>query len=169
MVDINPPKETLDNTLYLKCNVASWDQQASTFQKAFDWQHRLDFVALNAGIDDRDDIFNTISGDPARPPKEPNMLTISVCFTAVYYGIKLAAHYISLDSKAAGKTRPGGKVVVTASAAGIYPVKLPISPLSQYRADSDLKECSCSSVLRCKDWACGPGSITRCHFAYIQY
>ena len=38
-----------------------------------------------------------------------------------YYGCKLAAHYMSLDSSAASKSKPGGKVVITASAAGIYP------------------------------------------------
>lgn len=38
-----------------------------------------------------------------------------------YYGCKLAAHYMSLDSTAAGKPKPGGKIVMTASAAGIYP------------------------------------------------
>lgn len=126
MVDINPPKESLDNTLFVSCDVASWDQQASAFQKAFEWQGRMDFVALNAGIDDRDDIFNSISGDPSKPPKEPNMLTIRVCFIAVYYGVKLAAHYLSLDSKTAGKSKPGGKIVITASASGIYTVQLRI-------------------------------------------
>lgn len=123
MVDVNPPKEVLINTLFLSCDVASWDQQASTFQKAYEWQGRLDFVALNAGVEDRDDIFNSISGDPAKPPKEPNVLPIGVCFIGVYYGLKLAAHYLSLDSEAAGKSKPGGKIVITASASGIYNVQ----------------------------------------------
>lgn len=124
MVDINSPKERLDHTLLLSCDVSSWDQQAFTFEQAYGWQGRLDFAALNAGIDDRDDIFNSISGDLTKPPKEPNMKTIDVCFVGVYYGVKLAAHYMSLDSKAAGKSKPGGKIVVTTSAAGIYPVRI---------------------------------------------
>ena len=135
MVDINPPKESLDKTHFVKCDVTSWDQQASAFQRAYDWQQRLDFVALNAGIDDRDDIFNSISADPSKPPREPNMLTIDVCFTAIYYGVKLGAHYLSLNSKAAGKPRPGGKIVVTASAAGIYPVILSFGYSLQLHAD----------------------------------
>ena len=47
-----------------------------------------------------------------------------------YYGVKLAAHYLSLDSAAAGKPKLGGKIVVTASAAGIFPI--PVAP--QYGA-----------------------------------
>ena len=43
-----------------------------------------------------------------------------------YYGTKLAAHYFSLHSKAAGKPKLGGKIVITASAAGIYPI--PVVP-----------------------------------------
>ena len=125
-LDLNPPKEQLDNTLFVACDVSSWDQQASAFQQAYAWQKRLDFVALNAGIDDRDDIFNSISGDADHPPKEPNMKTFGVCFIGVYYGVNLAAHYLSLDTKAAGKPTSGGKIVVTASAAGIYSVRLSI-------------------------------------------
>lgn len=130
---------------------------------------RLDFCALNAGIDDRDDIFKSIryrqsfkvhmSASITHPflvlvetqtthqryafsifrrpfdfmpvshadaqmltqMQKPNMQTIDVDLIAPYYGCKLAAHYLSLDSTAAGKPKPGGKIVVTASAAGIYP------------------------------------------------
>lgn len=150
MVDINPPKETLDHTLYVSCDVSSWDQQASTFQKAYEWQGRLDFAALNAGIDDRDDIFNSISGDPAKPPKEPNMKTIDVCFIGVYYGIKLAAHYMSLDSVKSSKAKPGGKIVVTSSAAGIYPVlQTSIHNVKGAMLTEPSKECRHTPVLRC--------------------
>ena len=122
MADINPPKEELEGTMYVKCDVSSWDQQASLFQKGYEWQGRLDFCALNAGIDDRDDIFNSISSDSTKPPKQPNMQTIEVDMIGPYYGCKLAAHYMSLESKAAGKPKVGGKIVITASAAGIYPI-----------------------------------------------
>lgn len=49
------------------------------------------------------------------------MQTIDVDLLGPYFGCKLAAHYLSLDSTAAGKPKPGGKIVITASAAGIYP------------------------------------------------
>ena len=78
MADINPPKENLDNTKFIKCDVSSWDDQAAMFQQAYEWQGRLDFCALNAGIDDRDDVFQSISSDSTKPPKRPNMKTIEV-------------------------------------------------------------------------------------------
>ena len=124
MADINAPQEILNNTKFIKCDVSSWDQQAGLFQQAYEWQGRLDFCALNAGIDDRDDIFNSISSDSAKPPRKPNMKTLEIDLFGPYYGVKLAAHYMSLDSKAAGKPKVGGKVVITASAAGIYPIPL---------------------------------------------
>lgn len=130
MADLNEPKEKLDSTIFIKTDISSWDQQAAMFKQAYEWQGRLDFFAGNAGIDDRDDIFESISSDSTKPPKQPNMKTIDVNLVGTYYGIKLAAHYMSLDSKAAGKPKVGGKIVVTASAAGIYP--LPSVP--QYAA-----------------------------------
>jgi NAD(P)-dependent dehydrogenase (short-subunit alcohol dehydrogenase family) len=122
MADINPPKDDLEGTKFVKCDVSSWDDQAALFKQAYEWQGRLDFCALNAGIDDRDDIFNSISSDSKKPPKKPNMKTIDIDLIGPYYGIKLGAHYMSIDSKAAGKPKPGGKIVITASAAGIYPI-----------------------------------------------
>lgn len=43
------------------------------------------------------------------------MKTLEVDLFGPYYGVKLAAHYMSLDSQAAGKPKAGGKIVVTAS------------------------------------------------------
>ena len=120
--DLSQPKDQTPNTDFIQCDISSWNQLAWAFEKSYTKYGRLDFIALNAGIDDRDDIFNTISRDPAKPPKEPTMKTLDVCFTGVYYGIKLATHYMSLDSQPAGKAKTGGKTVVTASAAGIYTV-----------------------------------------------
>ncbi|KAK5166815.1 uncharacterized protein LTR77_007544 [Saxophila tyrrhenica] len=122
IADINPPKDSIDGTIFVKTDVSSWDNQASLFKKAYEWNSRLDFCALNAGIDDRDDIFATISGDPSKPPGKPNMATLNIDLIGPYYGIKLAAHYMSLPSTGAGKPKLGGKIVVTSSAAGIYPI-----------------------------------------------
>lgn len=122
MADINPPPETLENTTFIRTDISSWSEQAALFKQAYDSHGRLDFCALNAGISDRDDIFNNITGDPAQPPKEPNMKTIDVNFTGQYYGIKLAAHYMTLDSTWAGKKRTGGRIAITASGSGIFPI-----------------------------------------------
>lgn len=122
MADINPPPETLENTTFIRTDISSWTEQAALFKHAYEAQGRLDFCGLNAGIPDRDDIFNSISGDPSKPPTEPNMKTVDVNFTGQYHGVKLAAHYMSLDSTAAGKKRTGGRIAITASGSGIFPI-----------------------------------------------
>ncbi|KAG8170031.1 hypothetical protein KVR01_000776 [Diaporthe batatas] len=119
ILDIQDPVSEIptEAVTFLKTDVSDWDQLASAFQTAYSRFSRLDFVALNAGIVDRDEIFGSISGDPANPPKSPNMLTFGVNLYGPYYGLKLAAHYMSLPGgKAAAK---GGKVVMTSSMAGI--------------------------------------------------
>ncbi|GAB1218344.1 hypothetical protein ATERTT37_007598 [Aspergillus terreus] len=117
MADIQSPPEAegadTERKLYVKANVASWDDQIRLFETAFKWHNRLDLAALNAGIDERDDIFHTI--DAQNPPKKPNMTPFDVNLTGVYYGIKLFAHYASKSAK------PGGKIIVTASLSGLYP------------------------------------------------
>lgn len=122
VADVNPPSEPLDNTTFIRTDISSWSDQAALFKQAYEIYGRLDFCGLNAGIDDRDDILNNITSDPSQPPAEPNMKTIDVNFTGQYYGLKLAAHYMNLDSTAAGKQYIGGKVAITASESGIFPI-----------------------------------------------
>ncbi|GAM85359.1 hypothetical protein ANO11243_033660 [Dothideomycetidae sp. 11243] len=115
ILDLQPPLATLppSQTLYIPTDASSWSSLSSSFAKV--WSHfsqRLDFVALNAGIDDRDDIFASLS--PTHP-REPNMLTFKVLLFGPYYGAKLAAHYMALNSPR------GGKIVFTSSAMGLRP------------------------------------------------
>lgn len=72
---------------------------------------------MNAGVDNRDDIFHSISKDPAKPPRKPNLLTFEVNLLGPYYGVKLAAHYMSLNPD---PTPQGGKIVITASAGAFF-------------------------------------------------
>ena len=111
-----PPQDAglnAEHTLFIRTDVSSFEDQAKTFQQAFEWRGHLDFAALNAGIDDRDDIFASI--DVSKPPQKPDMSTIDIDLHGVYYGIKLFAHYASRNPT------PGGKIVVTSSVAGFYP------------------------------------------------
>lgn len=39
-----------------------------------------------------------------------------------YYGVKLAVHYMTVPSQGAGKLKPGGKIVLTASGGGLFPI-----------------------------------------------
>lgn len=119
ILDIQPPVIPVlpDATTFIKTDVSKWEDLASAFEQSFSKFHRLDFCALNAGIDDRDDIFGSISRDPAKPPRKPNMLTFEVNLLGPYYGLKLAAHYMSLNPEPVAQ---GGKIVITASAASFY-------------------------------------------------
>ncbi|KAH8691683.1 hypothetical protein BGW36DRAFT_465371 [Talaromyces proteolyticus] len=130
IADINPPKVSIQQTTFIQTDITSWDQQAKMFEVAYAWGKRLDFCALNAGVDDRDDIFDSLSFDINKPPRKPNTLTFSVNLTGTYYGMKLAAHYMTVSSEKGGKTRPGGKIVLTSSGGGIFP----IPALPQYSA-----------------------------------
>ncbi|EOD47080.1 putative 15-hydroxyprostaglandin dehydrogenase (nad(+)) protein [Neofusicoccum parvum UCRNP2] len=132
LLDLNPPPASANlpptTTLFIRTDVSSWASQSAAFATAHAWRQRLDIAALNAGIDDRDCIFHALAPSAAHPPTEPNLQTFAVNLLAVYTGIKLFAHYAALPS--AAKPRPGGAVVVTASAACLH--ALPAVP--QYTA-----------------------------------
>lgn len=120
-----PPSEAAllnDKSLYIRCDVGNWDSQASAFEKAFKWKGRLDFAALNAGIDDRDDIFRAAALDKAEfgdhEPRKPDMSTFEVNLLGAYYGAKLFTHYYLRNRS---KIRKMGCIVMTSSMAGLYP------------------------------------------------
>ncbi|OAG33885.1 hypothetical protein AYO21_12001 [Fonsecaea monophora] len=130
VADINPPKESLPETLFVKTDISSWQDQADMFEQAYAWSGRLDFVALNAGVDHGDDVFGNLSGNVDRPPSRPDTRPFEVNITGTFYGIKLAAHYMTVPSTHSDKPKPGGKIIITASGGGIFPI--PILP--QYTA-----------------------------------
>lgn len=49
-----------------------------------------------------------------RIPPEPDTTCTDVCYKGVYYGIHLAVHFMRKNKV------PGGKIVATASVAGLY-------------------------------------------------
>ncbi|THX28760.1 NAD(P)-binding protein [Aureobasidium pullulans] len=137
IADINPPpaSELADfppSTHHFHItDVSSWGAQSSAFATCFSHFGRLDFCALNAGIDDRDDIFHSTSNELDLPPTKPNMKTFEVNLFGPYYGVKLAAHYMALNPPLMGKGEgKGGRIVITASDAGLW--ALPAVP--QYTA-----------------------------------
>lgn len=101
MADIKEPEKLEDlpceRAIFVKADAGAYYDQANLFDKAFKWRGRLDFAALNAGIDDRDDTFASINA--RSPPTKLDMSTFGVDLLGVYYGIKLFAHYASKKKK----------------------------------------------------------------------
>ncbi|KAK5062862.1 hypothetical protein LTR84_004937 [Exophiala bonariae] len=105
------------DTLFRRVDISVYDQQASLFASAFKWGGgRLDFFAANAGIDDRQSLYEkneTIKLDENGRPTPLNLKTMQVDLDAVIQGVWLFKYYARQNAK------KGGKVVITSSAAGI--------------------------------------------------
>lgn len=112
------------NVIFVQTDVSEWSQQSALFRRAFEWGgNRLDFFAANAGIDDRQNLFD-VPVDADAEPQELNLKTIRVDLDAVLQGIWLFRHYwYRSGGKARGRV---GKIVMTSSAAGLYP--MPTNP-----------------------------------------
>jgi len=109
-------KEFGEDALFIQTDVSVYSQQASLFSQAFAWGgKRLDFLAANAGIDDKQSLYSTDEElDENGLLKEMNMITLKVDLDAVIQGIWLFKYYArqNIGNK-------GGKVVITSSAAGL--------------------------------------------------
>ncbi|KKY14275.1 putative 15-hydroxyprostaglandin dehydrogenase (nad(+)) [Diplodia seriata] len=122
MADVNATEgeriasELGDDALFHKADVSVYSEQAALFQKAFTWgDGRLDFLAANAGIDDRQSLYETDESlDEDGIPKPLNLKTVDVDLLAVFQGVWLFKHYARRNP---GR---GGKIVITSSAAGFY-------------------------------------------------
>ena len=106
------------DTMFHQTDVSSYDQQAALVSQAFEWGgNRLDFFAANAGIDDRQSLYqdnSTVELNANGVPKPLNLKTMDVDLNAVLQAIWLFKYY-------AGKNtgKKGGNIVITSSAAGL--------------------------------------------------
>jgi 15-hydroxyprostaglandin dehydrogenase (NAD) len=120
LLDVSPAGASIAvelgaSAIYFHCDVSSWESQAAAFAATFEIWGRIDFTALNAGIGDNDDFFGA-TGDENGEPVKPGLKTVAVDLIGVFYGIRLSMHYFR---KHEGR---GGKIVVTSSDAGLYPL-----------------------------------------------
>ncbi|BCS28225.1 15-hydroxyprostaglandin dehydrogenase (NAD(+)) [Aspergillus puulaauensis] len=108
-----------DQALFHPTDVTSYEQQGKLFKTAFDWgQNRLDFFAANAGIADTQFLYDSKEElDEDGMLKALSLRAIDVDLAAVIQGIWLFKHY------ARRNTAPGGKIVLTSSSAGLYPME----------------------------------------------
>ena len=101
--------------IFHRTDVSVYADQAALFSHAFTWGgNRLDFVALNAGIDDQQSLYLADESlDEDGMPLPLNLKALDVNLNAVVQGIWLFKHYARKNQV------PGGKIVITSSAAGL--------------------------------------------------
>jgi 15-hydroxyprostaglandin dehydrogenase (NAD) len=107
-----------DSCLFLHVDVSNYEQQAKAFQQTFEWGgNRLDLFFANAGTGDRDSVYKDLNGMDEKTglPKPLDLKNIEVNLNAIIQGVHLARHFFEKNSK------PGGRIVVTASCLGVYP------------------------------------------------
>ncbi len=111
-------KELGPSTFFVQCDVSSYDSQAKAFLAVWKKWGRIDALLANAGIVERSSIFAfRYRGNAVEDvPPEPNLACTDIDYKGVLYGTQLAIHFMRHNP---GKA--GGKIVVTASNAGIHP------------------------------------------------
>jgi 15-hydroxyprostaglandin dehydrogenase (NAD) len=102
------------STHFICCDVSNWESSAAMFKSAYEWGGRIDFFAANAGISEREPFYTL-----PEELREPDLGTMEVDFNSVAYGLRLFRHYVR-----EGATGEGGKMVVSSSMAGFYPMYL---------------------------------------------
>ncbi|KAI0867178.1 15-hydroxyprostaglandin dehydrogenase [Xylaria cubensis] len=119
---------------FRKCDISSWEEQAAAFRTVYEDVGYVDVVVANAGISEggRSWVvppFPSATGsgaDRGEPPEEPRLKVLDVNLVGNIYSVKLALHYMQLNTP---DTTTGlrGSIICTASNAGLYP--FPPAPL----------------------------------------
>ncbi|KAF2466730.1 15-hydroxyprostaglandin dehydrogenase [Lindgomyces ingoldianus] len=104
---------------FIQTDVSSYLAQARLFKEAYEWGgNRLDFCHANAGIDDRQYLYDQNEElDEAGLVKPLNTKSMQVNLEAVIQGLWLFKYYVRRSKEAGGGK---GKFVATSSAAGLY-------------------------------------------------
>jgi NAD(P)-dependent dehydrogenase (short-subunit alcohol dehydrogenase family) len=105
---------------FIKCDVASYSEQARLFKQAYEWGgKRLDFCHANAGIDDRQSLYDPEAKEEVDENglvKPLNTKSMQVNLEAVIQGLWLFKYYVRRSKEAGGGK---GKFVATSSGAGL--------------------------------------------------
>ncbi|KAL5116797.1 hypothetical protein ACEQ8H_005278 [Pleosporales sp. CAS-2024a] len=109
---------------FIQVDVSSYASQARLFQQAYEWGgNRLDFCHANAGIDDRQLLYDAADKEELDAEgllKPLDTKTMQVNLEGVIQGLWLFKHYVRRSKEAGGGK---GKFVATSSAAGLYAMK----------------------------------------------
>lgn len=120
-------KVDLERTLFISTDVSSWSELSNSFKRAWDWHgsntNRIDFIAVNAGTDDEESIYDTMNLDAE--PEIPDLKCLEVNLS-VFYALKLFVYYARKSRIAATVLDFNPKFVITGSCVGQYP--FPVAP-----------------------------------------
>jgi 15-hydroxyprostaglandin dehydrogenase (NAD) len=110
-------RELGSDVLFLSCDITHYEEQAALFKRAYDWGGRLDLLAANAGIPDRQSLYQ----DRASAPMGVNGLPLPLDLKAVEVCLESVIQAIWLFRFFARKSELSdvGKIIVTASAGGL--------------------------------------------------
>ncbi|KAJ4863505.1 short chain dehydrogenase domain-containing protein [Trichoderma breve] len=117
--DLNPPPaseptETPD-LLFVRTDVAKWDDLTALFKKAKEHHGRIDCVFANAGIGPRAN-YLALETDDQGGLKEPSHELLDIGLRGLINTASLAVHYI--------KDQPeGGSIVLMGSSTGLQPLR----------------------------------------------
>jgi 15-hydroxyprostaglandin dehydrogenase (NAD) len=108
------------NALFIQSDVSSYPSQARLFKSAYEWGgNRLDFFHANAGIDDRQLLYDGMEKEEVDEEglvKRLNTKSMDVNLEAVIQGLWLFKYYVRRSKEAGGGK---GKFVATSSSAGL--------------------------------------------------
>ena len=110
-------KELGPNASFYKCNIADYDDQARVLQSVFNTHGRIDALLANAGIVDRSSVYLLKHRESSTIPPKPDTSCTDVDFKAILYGVQLSVHFMRQNPTKS----PCGKIIATASVAGIHP------------------------------------------------
>ncbi|ETN46465.1 uncharacterized protein HMPREF1541_00650 [Cyphellophora europaea CBS 101466] len=111
---------------YHQCDIATWASVAAAFRAVYTAHGRINVVMANAGISREESLIPATVPTPDVEPTEPGLRTMDVNLTGTLFTVKLAIHYLLLNSPAPD-SNSRGSIVLTASNAGIY--AFPVAPL----------------------------------------
>jgi NAD(P)-dependent dehydrogenase (short-subunit alcohol dehydrogenase family) len=106
------------NAQFFHADVASYSSQAAMFTAVWEKWGRIDALCANAGIADRSSLYILDHRGSGEVPPEPDMSCTDVDYKGVVYGTQLAIHFMRKNAV------PGGKIVCTASIAGLFPFEI---------------------------------------------
>lgn len=106
------------NAAFFHADVSSYASQASAFLAVFKKWQRIDALLANAGIVDRSSIYilGHKNNEVDDIPPAPDTSCTDIDYKGFVYGVQLAIHFMRHNPG-----QKGGKVVGTASVAGIQP------------------------------------------------